>query len=375
MSSSILNFQKFKLLLEDAATTPAPAAPAAPAAANPAATGAVGGEITVTSEVSRNFNFAPGAYREDQIDKTALDSLKNDLINKTIKILANNALDNRKVIIELEASTSTTPVTPNLAKELGTEAGIKGNVKLCEARMNTLERIIASSLASALKVSEAEVKSKFEFKKVNKANQGPGVENQYIKANVIQSGTKVDPSRIMGCNFDQDFAGGQATAANNYVGYGQLTNQQLVTVIQHGQVFSFVYDSLSIPDCIYVKYGDDDDSEFLSPFTGVTTDSKRDFVKELNALNADPANGLVAKINAELKKVGSNKTVEMLQPNFFKKDAAGNLSINVLQGRSQGGPNQYYVKKFTRTAINNKFTVRVFSPLGDTQFKVKIECR
>ena len=355
MSSNILDFQKFKLLLEGA-----------------------GGAARIEKKIDLNFNFDPGRYKVESIDPAALASLKKTFVSDTVAVLANSALNERSISIDLEASTSTTPITPALASELGTKAGTAGNVKLCEARMNTMEQIITDSLATALGMSPEKIKSSIKFNKVNKANQGGGTtpeelkKFQYIKATIIQVGTPVEPGRVLRCNFKGDFKGVQATPANNYVGYGQSPDQQLVTNIAHGQEFYLSLDSLQIPDCVYIRYGD---TEFLSPFTGLKKEDRgRDFEAELNKLNADQTSGLVALMNAELAKIGATGTVETLQPAFFTKDSAGNSIIKVLPGATQGGSNQYYTKKLKRDAFKSNVIIRVFAPLGNTEFGIRVAC-
>jgi hypothetical protein len=361
MTPVILDFEKFKLLLEQAQQDV------------PVQVSANG---TKRSKIDLKFSFAPGKYKIEEINQADLEKLKKSIIEQTLTVFASNNLVNRKLSIELEASTSTTPITAALASQLGTTPGKEGNVKLCEARMSTLEQIVTSSLSQGLGVDESVIRAKIAFKKVNKANQGAGPNPetyQYIKATIIQEGTPSKPKPI-GCKYDQLFDGLVGKAETNYVGYGSLPEHALTTSMKHGQQFLVAIDSLQIPDCVYVKYGDGPGSEFLSPFTGIPQGSGRNYVAELNKLNEDPANGLVAKINAELAKIGSSGTVETLQPNFFTTGKDGKQSINVAKGASQGGPNQYYTKRYTGSVLNSDFIVRVFSPLGQTQFKIVANC-
>jgi hypothetical protein len=370
MQTIILDFEKFKLLLEQAAqgTPPQQAAQGTPPQ-EPS-------DGKIRSAIDLKFNFGPGKYKAEDINPTELANLKKNIVEQTLKIFANNRLIGRKLSIELEASTSTTPVSAALAAQLGTKAGKEGNVKLCEARMATLDQIVVSTLAQGLKVDEATVRSKITILKKNMANQGGGPKPedfQYIKATIIQEGTPSKPKPV-GCKYNQLFDGLQGKPENNYVGYGALPEQALTTSMLHGQRFWVAINSLQIPDCIYIKYGDGPGSEFLSPFTGLPSMQGRNFVAELNKLNEDPANGLVAKINAELAKIGSSGTVESLQPNFFTTGKDGKQSINVLPGATQRGSNKFYTKQYTGDVLNSDFIVRVFSPLGQTQFNIVADC-
>lgn len=362
MQPIILDFEKFKLLLEQAEQDTPPQEPA---------------DGKKRSEIDLKFNFEAGKYKAEDINPTKLENLKKNIVEQTLKIFANNSLIGRKLSIELEASTSTTPVSAALAAQLGTKAGTEGNVKLCEARMATLDQIVVSALAQGLKVDEATVRSKITILKKNMANQGGGPKPedfQYIKATIIQEGTPSKPKPI-GCKYDQLFDGLQGKPENNYVGYGALPEQALTTSMVHGQNFVVAINSLQIPDCIYIKYGDGPGSEFLSPFTGVASMQGRNFVAELNKLNEDPANGLVAKINAELAKIGSSETVESLQPQFFTTGKDGKPSINVVPGAEQGGSNKLYTKNYIGDVLNSDFMVRIFSPLGGTQFRLIASCK
>jgi hypothetical protein len=358
MSYPILDFQKFKLMLEGVdpnATTPTP--------------------------IPFDFNFDSGQYKKESIPPQKLSNLKAQIVGQILPTLTSVKLVNQKVIITLEASTSKVGISANLARELKTQPGQAGNVALCEARMNTLKGIIIEALTETLKATPEKIGKKIEFATpVNKANQGPDKDKtgkeltqeelknyQYIKATLTVTG---EPGSVPGkitCDFKTEGRGVQGTSENNYVGFGREKNQRYVTDIPIGAKFQVTFDPLTVPDCYFVKY---DDIEFLSPFIGAQsfTDGKGktyNYVEQLTALT-----DLKDKINAELAAAGATGTVDTLRPDFFTAD--GKVSI-------QPGPRQnpkVGVTTFeaTRDALESDITIRVFSPLQTTLFSIRSGC-
>lgn len=356
MRYPILDFQKFKLMLEGV---------------NPAATS--------PTPIPFDFNFDSGQYKKESIPPQKLSNLKAQIVRQILPTLTSVELVNQKVIITLEASTSTVGLSAELAAELKTQPGQAGNVALCDARMNTLKGIIIEALAETLKATPEKIDKKIEFATpVNKANQGPDNTDkkltpeeqkkfQYIKASLTVTGEPGTIPTKIACDFKAEGRGVQGTSENNYVGFGREKNQRYVTNIPIGATFQVTFDPLTVPDCYFVKY---DNIEFLSPFIGSQsfTDGKGktyNYVEQLTAL-AD----LKDKINAELAAVGATGTVDTLRPDFFTAD--GKVSI-------QPGPRQspkVGVTTFqaTRDALESDIIVRVFSPLQTTLFSIRSGC-
>lgn len=351
MSYPILDFQKFKLMLEGVD-------PSLPAA----------------TPIPFDFNFESGQYKKESIPPQKLTGLKAQIVRQILPTLTSVELVNQKVIITLEASTSTLGISADLAAELKTQPGQAGNVALCDARMKTLKEIIIEALTETLKATPEKISKKVEFAApVNKANQGSGKtpeeqkKYQYIKAMLTVTGEPGTKPGKISCDFKAEGRGVQGTSENNYVGFGREKNQRYVTNIPVGATFQVTFDPLSVPDCFFIKY---DNVEFLSPFIGAQsfTDGKGktyNYVEQLTALT-----DLKDKINAELAAVGATGTVDTLRPDFFTAD--GKVSI-------QPGPRQSPKVGVTtfeamRDALESDITIRVFSPLQNTIFSIRSGC-
>lgn len=328
-----------------------------------------------TKEVNFQFNFESGKYKREEIPAEDLAKLQSEIRTGVLPELRVPKTLDGKTTIELEASTSTLGLSANLAAQLQSEgyAG-KGNVALCNARMKTLEAVMLEIFMAQLKTDEATVRSKVTFKYVNKANQGGGATDeerkkwQYIKTRVIQTGTPIPPDRKIECGkTSPPFAGSQGLPANNYVGYGQAENQSVYLVMAANMQVKLQFNPLQIPDCFYIKYGD---QEFLSPFLGAQqaqiSGGTTNFVEALNKIP-----DLVEKINAELAAVGAKGDVKTLQPNFF--DAAG--KIRIFPGPEQGNrENAVHSFTVTKKYAADKLVIRVFSPLSGTRFNISSTC-
>jgi len=370
MKNSII--KNFGGWLVESASTNEEQATATPGTGDPAKQG-----TALNTQVNFDFNFDSGKYKREEIAPESLTKLTAEIATKIVpEIRVPKTLDG-KTTIELEASTSTLGLKPELATQLKNEgyAGT-GNVALCNARMKTLETIIMETLVKYLKTDEASIRQKIAFKQVNKANQGGGATDeerkkwQYIKAKIVQTGTLIPEIQRLTCGkLPAPFAGVQGQASNNYVGYGDGANQELYIIAGPGMKMTLSLDPMSIPDCFYIKYGDD---EFLSPFIGSAVWTPQngqpiDYKKKLNEMP-----DLVEKINAELKAVGSQKDVKTLQPNFFGKDGKIAVLPGPDQGTAQNGIHSFTV---TKEYVLDKLIFRVFSPLSGTRFNIKPSCQ
>lgn len=352
MNSQILNFEDFKLLLEGVTPTE-----------------------TLSGEVTFNFEFDPGYYKKEQIKTDVLARLMNDINQKMVPLLRKTNLLDRKITVELEASTSTVGITQALATELKTQPGTAGNVALCDARMKTLESIIVNALVKMMGIDEATLRTVVQFTKINKANSGTGAtiddqkKFQYIRAKVVQTGITVPGTRTITCDTgNMEFRGLQGKAETNYVGYGKTEDQRFIVQTSNGTDVDVTFNPVTIPDCFFVKYGP---LEFLSPFLGspTWTDGKgkvQNFVDQLAALP-----DLKEKINAELASIGATGTIETLRPDFFTPDG----KVNVQPGPDQKGAPATTTFRFKKALFKEEIIIRVFSPLANTVFSIRPACR
>lgn len=329
-------------------------------------------EVSETSQVGLNqevkfaFNFESGRYQESEIPPNQLEILKNDL-KPVIAELAIPKYMNGKTVIVLVASTSTLRLTPQLLQKLQSEGYTgqgqndpSGNALLCEARLVTMEKLITSILSESLKTTPTGLLTKVEFRKVLKPNQGSGntpeerKQWQYISMKLVQTGTPIPEAIKVPCGLrDRLFNGKIGTAENNYAGY----SADLILTIPAGNTITISFNALHIPDMFYVKYKD---VEFLSSFQGSQTLSAK--------LAAIP--DLEQKINAELKALGSVKTVRELQPTAITQDG----KWNVVKGQYQRADGGIYSVTVNKGWENDSFKVRVFSPLEATRFSISTTC-
>lgn len=329
-------------------------------------------EVTEASQVGLNqevkfaFNFESGRYQASEIPPNQIEVLKSDLKPVLAELLIPKYM-NGKTIIELTASTSTLRLTPQLVQKLQSEGYTgqgqndpSGNALLCEARLATMEKLITNILAESLKTTPQGLLTKVEFKKILKPNQGSGntpeerKKWQYISMKLIQTGTPIPEALKVPCGLrNRLFNGRRGTAENNYVGY----SADLILTIPAGNTITIYFDSFNIPDMFYVKYKD---TEFLSPFQGsIALAHQLSFVPYLEE-----------KINAELRSLGSTKTVRELQPNAINQ----NGKWNVVKGRTQGSQEGVYSITVTKGWENDSFKIRVFAPLESTQFSISTIC-
>lgn len=329
-------------------------------------------ELSETSQVGLNqevkfaFNFESGRYLESEITPNQIEVLRTDLKPVIAELLIPKYM-NGKTVIELTASTSTLRLTPQLIQKLQSEGYTgqgqtdpSGNALLCEARLATMEKVITRILSESLKTTPQGLLTKVEFKRILKPNQGAGNTSeerkqwQYISMKLVQTGTPIPEAVKVPCGLrDKLFNGKMGTAANNYVGYAA----DLILTIPAGNTITILFNALHIPDMFYVKYKD---VEFLSAFQGsATLASKLDAIPDLEQ-----------RINAELKALGSTKTVRELQPAAINQ--AGKWSV--VKGQYQQGSEGTYSVTITKGWENDSFKMRVFSPLEATRFSISTTC-
>lgn len=329
-------------------------------------------EVTEASQVGLNqevkfaFNFESGRYQASEIQPNQVEVLKSDLKPVLGELLIPKHM-NGKTIIELTASTSTLRLTPQLVQKLQSEGYTgqgqndpSGNALLCEARLTTMEKLITNILAESLKTTPQGLLTKVEFRKVLKPNQGSGntpeerKQWQYISMKLVQTGTPIPEAIKVPCGLrDRLFNGKMGTSETNYAGY----SADLVLTIPAGNTITISFNSLHIPDMFYVKYKD---VEFLSAFQGSAALASK--------LSAVP--DLEEKINAELRALGSAKTVRELQPNAINQDG----TWNVVKGQYQRAEEGAYAVTVTKGWENDSFKIRVFSPLEATRFSISTTC-
>lgn len=331
-------------------------------------TDATGKTVSATA-AKFSFNFDSGRYAMEDITPEKSTQLMKDLA-PILSELATPRLANGKTEIVITASTSTLGVSANLKAQLAADgfpaknAKYNGNDALCNARLATIETFIVSKFCEALKTTPEVFKTKVTITKNPLPNSGSGTTDeerkvfQYIAAEVKQTGEKIEPTQQLNCGANFGGEGAQAQAEANYVGF----KKDLYVMASVGDKVTLSFDPVSIPDMVYFKYKD---KEFLSPWLGAATGGNgRNFESELNGF-AD----LEAKINAELAACGSKGTVATLAPS-----AKPGGKWKVQPGPGQGGKPQQFQFSFDKDFALDKLTVRCFSPLGGTVFKIKTEC-
>jgi len=330
-------------------------------------TSATGKTLSATA-AKFNFNFDSGRYAIEDITPEKSAQLMTDLA-PILSELATPRLANGKTEIIITASTSTLGVSANLKAQLAA-AGFKstnpkynGNDALCNARLATIESFIVGKFCEALKTTPEVFKTKVQITKNPLPNSGSGSTDeerkqfQYIAAEVKQSGEQIAPTQQLNCGATFGGSGAQAGADVNYVGF----KTDLYVMASVGDKVTLSFDPVNIPDMVYFRYKD---REFLSPWLGTPTGNGRNYESELGGF-AD----LEAKINAELAACGSKGTVATLAPS-----AKVSGKWKVQPGPLQGGKPQQFQFAFDKDFALDKLTVRCFSPLGGTVFKIKTDC-
>jgi len=322
----------------------------------------------LNQEVRFSFNFDSGKYLESEIPADQLEKLKTDLKPIVTELSIPKYL-NGQTNIELTASTSTLRLMPEFIQKL-TAAGYKGltgqadpsgNDLLASARLMTVETLITKLLAEMLKTTPQALKTKVTFTKISKPNQGGGATPeeqkvwQYISMKVTQTGTPIPEAVKVPCGIkDRLYNGKMGISTNNYVGYAA----DLILTIPATNTITISFNALDIPDMFYIKYRD---IEFLSQFQG----SAR------HAPNLAKIVDLEQKINAELQRAGSTKTLRELQPNAIAQDG----TWIVAKGQYQNAATGIYSVTVMKSWENDDFKIRVFSPLAATRFTISTMCQ
>jgi hypothetical protein len=338
-------------------------------------TDATGKTLSATA-AKFNFNFDSGRYAIEDITPEKSAQLMKDL-QPILTELATPKLKNGKLEIVITASTSTLGVSAGLKSQLAS-AGFpaknpkfNGNDALCNARLATIEKFIISKFVEALKTTPEAFKAKVQITKNPLPNSGSGTTDeerkqfQYIAAEVKQVGEPIGPSEQLNCGAAFDGKGTQATSEVNYVGF----KRDLYIMASVGDKVSLKFNPKIVPDMVYFKYKD---LEFLSTWLGAPVTppdayKKRNFLDELNTKYPD----LEAKINAELKAVGSKGTVSSLAPGA---KVNGKWVVNPgPQQKPPGSPEQFSFT-LTKNFDLDKLIVRCFSPLEDTAFAIETSC-
>lgn len=330
----------------------------------------------LSKEVKFNFNFESGKWLASEIPDDQLAKLKLEL-NRPISLLRTPRYLNQKTILTLIASTSTLGLTPDLKTKLQ-QAGFKstgnGNDALCAARLKTLEDIVITYFCEQLKCTPDELRARVQIKKIAKPNSGGGESDevrkqfQYIAMQLNQTGQEIPTGGSITCNMQPSRrSGSKATRETNYVGY----NADQVIVVPVGNNIKIKLNPLTVPDMVYLKYKG---REFLSPWIGaktseLTNGQTRNFESELNDPTKCP--GLKDAINAEIKKLGGNLTVETA---LAKSGGYVNDKFVVLPGPAQNGNPNNFTFSMTKGFDVDNLTIRVFAPLEGTLFTIESGC-
>jgi hypothetical protein len=192
----------------------------------------------------------------------------------------------------------------------------KQNELLSEGRLQTIISLAKEIISQKLGVTVEELETKIIIDGNAVVNTGQGSQYRYVKATISKGANyipepppiPIDPTPI-GCSFSVERDGRKATSASSYVGF-EAKHQ---TSVKTGQKVTLSFDSLTVPDAFYVKYGD---VEKFSGFIGAITwvnpknpNQRRDFKSELSNLwnNSD----LEDKINAKIASFGGKIKASM----------------------------------------------------------------
>jgi len=315
-------------------------------------------------EAGFSFSFDSGKYSQESITQEKLDQLTTDLQPILAELKTPKFMDG-KTIIAITASTSTSGLgktTLDSLKTAGFEPVDKkyfGNDALCAARLDTMKKVIISIFTKALNTSETDLLSKVDIQKVSKPSQGPGQEFQYIKASITQTGKKIPDGQKLVCNKVLNGTGVRGTIPNNYCGF----KTDLFIVTEPGKSVDIEFDPLSIPDMVFIKYGE---IEFLSTWLGERSSLSANHVNNLNKIP-----DLEEKINAELAACGSTGTVASLSPTA----KVGGKWV-VLPGKQQSGDPKTYTFPLGKKRFGfDTLIIRCFAPLGGTEFTITARCK
>ena len=214
------------------------------------------------------------------------------------------------------------------------------------------------------------------------------------------------------CNQTYDIKGGRGKKENNFV---TKSLQREWSFSGAGEV-TITFDPLIVPDAFYIKYGD---QEFWSGFVGdvyntseglytmasVSADIKNRFYKDIfpsdyteendtSVVDRLPRNfaaelvwykqkdGLLEAINAEIGKVGGKPINSIFKKGDGNAEKITNSIVNTKEKlvniyKSYGdvlkGDRSFTMKKLKDD--DEKITILAFSPLAETIFKMKIECK
>jgi hypothetical protein len=344
---------------------------------------------STSGSAGARFQFPKGKYKVSDISPDELEKLRNDIaINILAKLKDGNAWTG-PTMIDLVASTSTINVTPELRKQLSTEGfpekpGDKtGNYALCQARLKTIKDL----MYGMLQIDPADKTATDKFAKIYtvtetpKPDQSASEKDQYIQSTVRYTGKQKDMQ--INCKDATTFSGAQGSEENNYVGFGK---DDLAFVASPNTKAVFNLRPGNIPDCFFwyqnpTSYG-------LTPFIGnkVSREKTGDWeyngkINSVKGGNYFKQGHFQDRLNDEDKKDGIIDAIKKEISKFIDPGAADKLvkeklldedgKIKVIEPKEDP---KAFVTEVLKNVDAKDLVIRVFSPLGDTQFSVLANC-
>jgi hypothetical protein len=398
-----------------------------------------------------NFQFDSGEFEKLDVTEEQIKKLDDDFKKRIVPVLNNQNYIGQKLSINISSASSKVPVNPSgrAAKELKKMGYKADNEGLCKARGNTVVELIKDMVykefGGDMEKSEffKTMEKKLIFTNQPNPNIGPEYskangdnpdeqkykDNQYISATLSASGEKITSTRLLKCNIDQEYKGGEASARNGFAGY----NKTLFLSADPGQVMEVSFDPFSVPDSILFHYigAPAKLSPFMGNFGAIFVKGQWSEKLEKEA-NYDAKNGkgipgkkqtiggksylvldykdhlnnvvnkggvLVKAIEEKLKSLGL-KPIKEICPEFF--DADGKIEVYTTRDKSKMTASKYgdYEKQWTadmlksgeikespladnkilkmevkKNIVRDEITLVAFSPISGTIFNIKTKCK
>lgn len=286
-------------------------------------------EAVTTGDNPINVPFQAGQYKDT--DGSIKKSLETSL-QPYVDFIMNPepGFFGHFIKLTFEASADSIGLSPEALKRadgLGitsTMTAQQQNELLSKGRLNTIITLSKEIIAAKLGVSVEELGTKVIIDGNAVVNPGVGSQYRYVKAGITKGAENtppvpdipLDPTPI-GCTYSVEKSGVRGTSANSYVGY-EVKHQ---TSMKVGQKVVLSFDSVTVPDAFYVKYGD---VERFSGFIGAIQGdiSKRNFKQEL--LNLWNSTDAMDKMNAKIASLGG--AVKVTQDDFVPQGTPRELN-------------------------------------------------
>jgi hypothetical protein len=344
---------------------------------------------TTSGAASARFQFPKGKYKVSDISPDELEKLRNDIaINILAKLKEGNAWTG-PTMIDLVASTSTINVTPELRKQLASEGfpekpGDKtGNYALCQARLKTIKDLMYGMLQidPANKAATDKFSKVYTITETPKPDQSSSEKDQYIQSTVRYTGKKKDTQ--INCKDATTFTGSQGSEENNYVGYGK---DDIAFVASANTKAVFNLRPGNIPDCFFwyqnptsygltsfignkisrEKTGDWEYNGKINSVKGGKYFNEGHFEDRLN--DSGRKDQIISAIKTEISKfIDAAEAEKLIKEKLLNADGR----IKVVEPKEDP---KAFATNILKNIDSKDLVIRVFSPLGDTQFSVHANC-